>query len=895
MNTLSLFDDTYDVDGPVAGGGAAHSSGKLGGASTSSSLDLDQLNEAQREAVLCTEGPLLVLAGAGSGKTRVLTYRIAHLVADKGVAPWQILAITFTNKAAGEMRERITQQLGGAAQNMWISTYHAACVRILRAEAQTLGYKRSFTIYDDDDAKRLIKDIMRELEVDPQIYPIVTIRNRISKAKNELQLAEDLPEFGAALLDRLVRNVYTRYTERLLAANAMDFDDLLLNVARLFTEHKDVLERYQQRFRYLLVDEYQDTNHAQYLITKLLAAKHRNLMVVGDDDQSIYSWRGADLSNILEFERDYPEAHTVKLEQNYRSTANILDAANALVANNSQRKQKELFTTNDSGELIAVYLANNEHDEARYIAAEIERIARRESRRHSDFAIFYRTNAQSRVLEDALLRAGLGYRIVGGTRYFDRAEIRDLMAYLKVVVNPDDDISLLRIINTPRRGIGSTSIQAIQALAAREGLSFEAALRHTVSDELADKGAEEVLRPAAKRAIAAFVTLLDEMRSYRGELARVVEAIITASGLLAHFEAQHTDEAAGRAENIREFVNVAAEFETNHFEVVDVAESDVEVAQHTPQSKMETPSSGRSSILRVEDVLNTSASDSADNGSVVSEVSQSDDFRAERTEAEGNSLLFAFMEWLALRSDLDSLSGESDIVTMMTVHTAKGLEYAIVLVAGMEESIFPHANSIYDRSGLEEERRLAYVAITRARERLILTRAASRMSFGASQQNPPSRFLAELPEELLRTQGLGSDGFAGTSGWDKRGDRRGVSSHGQSYGQEYRQDYGQGYDSSYGDGGYSSVSSSGASGGISGSASSRSEGASRSVYGSESASYGGGMPKVKDSFAEGDIIHHKQWGKGKVMSVEGNSLTANFETKGVKKLMIGFAPIVKIK
>jgi len=785
MDTLSLFDNTDNGKaGPSKGG----------------SLDLSQLNDAQREAALHTEGPLLVLAGAGSGKTRVLTYRIAHLVADKGVAPWQILAITFTNKAAGEMRERISQQLGATAASMWVSTYHAACVRILRAEAEALGYKRSFTIYDDDDAKRLIKDIMRELEVDPQVFPIQAIRNRISTAKNELQLPEDLPEFGAAPLDRLVRNVYARYAERLLAANAMDFDDLLLNVARLFSEHDDVLQRYQQRFCYLLVDEYQDTNHAQYLITKLLAREHRNIMVVGDDDQSIYSWRGADLSNILEFEADYPDAHVVKLEQNYRSTANILDAANALVAHNSQRKEKQLFTDNPGGEHIALYLASNEQDEARYIAAEIERIARRESRKYSDFAIFYRTNAQSRVLEDALLRAGLGYRIVGGTRYFDRAEIRDLMGYLKVVVNPDDDISLMRIINTPRRGIGTTTIQTVQALGARENLTFEEALRKAAE-------ADDLLRAAAKKAIADFVASLDEMRSYQGELSRVVEAIIDRSGLLAHFEMQHTDEAAGRAENIREFVNVAAEFELTH------ADAPTAAVHEGPE------------------------------------------------DSEGGGLLFAFMEWLALRSDLDSLGGESDTVTMMTIHTAKGLEYPVVLVAGMEESLFPHANSTYDRSSLEEERRLAYVAITRARERLILTRAASRMIFGTPAQNPPSRFLAELPEELVQTQGVGSEGFAGTSGWDKRGDRRGISGHGASSG---------------------------------GATSSRSEGTSRNIYDSEAASYGGGMPKAKDKFAAGDVVNHKMWGRGKVMEVSGDSLKINFESKGVKKLMVGFAPIVKI-
>ncbi|MCL2680243.1 MAG: UvrD-helicase domain-containing protein [Coriobacteriia bacterium] len=724
------------------------------------------LNDPQREAVLHSEGPLLVLAGAGSGKTRVLTYRIAQLVANCQVPPWHILAITFTNKAAGEMRERITAHLGDAVKGMWVMTYHAACVRILRSEAQVLGYNSNFSIYDDDDAKRLLKDIMRELDIDPQHFPLAGIRNRISQAKNQLQTAEDLPEFGTTPADRHTRAIYARYTQRLLAAQAMDFDDLLLNTARLFMQHPDVLARYQDRFRYLLVDEYQDTNHAQYIITKLLAEKHRNLMVVGDDDQSIYSWRGANVGNILEFERDYPEAHTIKLEQNYRSTGNILQAANALVAHNSTRKPKQLFTTADAGEPLQLYLASSEHDEARYIAAHIEYLARTEGRPHSDFALFYRTNAQSRVLEDALLRAGLGYRIVGGTRYFDRAEIRDIMAYLKVVVNPADDISLLRIINTPRRGIGSTSLQALQNLAARESLTLEAAVRRAIATADSE---DSPLRAAATKALGSFVAMLDEMRSYQGELAVVVQSIITASGLLASFEAQSSEQAAGRAENIREFVNVAAEFQATHTE----------------------------------------------------------------------SSLPDFMEWLALRTDLDSLSGESDTLTMMTVHSAKGLEYPVVFVAGLEEGLFPHAHASYDQASIEEERRLAYVAITRARERLILTRAASRMTFGAPARNAPSRFLAELPAELLHTQGLGSDGFEQHS----------------STRQEARE----------------------------------------GVHAMTVPCYGGDLPQAKEVFAVGDSVNHKIWGKGTVVTVDGDSLSIDFVSKGNKNVMVGFAPIVKIR
>lgn len=837
MNTPSLFDDLEPQSSTLDD----NSKGAVGPAETAptgsapSAVDLSALNDAQREAVLTTDGPLLVLAGAGSGKTRVLTYRIAHLVADKGAAPWQILAITFTNKAAGEMRERIAQQLGNAASGMWIATFHAACVRILRAEATHLGYRNNFTIYDDDDSKRLIKDIMRELHIDPQHFPIAAIRNKISTAKNELKLPEDLPEFGSSPQDRHTRSIYERYQKRLMQANAMDFDDLLLNVALLFAQHPKVLATYQSRFHYILVDEYQDTNHAQYLITKQLAAKHRNLMVVGDDDQSIYSWRGADLSNILDFERDYPEARTIKLEKNYRSTANILNAANALVTRNAQRKDKKLYTDNPDGELISHYLAANEHDEARYIAAEIERIARRESRQFSDFAIFYRTNAQSRVLEDALLRAGLGYRIVGGTRYFDRAEIRDVMAYLKVVVNPDDDISLMRIINTPRRGIGNTSIAAVQDLAARNTLPFEAALRLAMTEEESD------LRPAAKKAISAFIAAIDNMRSYRGELHRVIEAIIDASGLLAHFDAQNTDEAAGRAENIREFINVAAEFELSY----------------VPEASAETASADAAAAAESDAPVGDGQGTPDDND---------------------NPVLFAFMEWLALRSDLDSLSGESETVTMMTVHTAKGLEYPVVLVAGLEESLFPHANS-FSQESIEEERRLAYVAITRARERLVLTHAANRLSFGTPKQNPPSRFLAELPDELMKSEMTGSAGFEGTSGWDKRGDRRGISGHGR------------GRDNSYG--GYDS--SSGSSFGGSSSRTDRSESARRSIYDSEPASYGGGVPKAKDTFEAGDTVNHKTFGRGMVVSVSGDSIKINFESKGVKKLMIGFAPIVKIQ
>ena len=578
---------------------------------------------------------------------------------------------------------------------MWVLTFHAMCVRMLRADGDLLGFTRNFTIYDADDSKRLIKEVMRQFEIDEKAYPINGIASRISTAKNELMTASAFAAKAASPLDRKAAQVFERYQQRLLQANAMDFDDLLRNAYRLLSEHPEVLRAYQNRFRYVSVDEYQDTNHAQYKITNLLAASHHNLMVVGDDDQSIYSWRGADLRNILEFERDYPAAAVVKLEQNYRSTARILSAANAVVANNPNRKAKTLFTANAEGEKIASYLASDERDESRFIAGEIERLVHTDRRRYTDVAVFYRTNAQSRVLEDALMKAGVPYRIVGGTRFFDRAEIRDVMAYLKTVVNPADEISLKRIINTPRRGIGDTTVERVEFAAREAGVGFETALREAAEDD--------VHRAGARSAITQFTGLLDEMRAMRGDLREVVEMIVTRSGLVEALEAERTDEAIMRAGNVREFYGVAAEFAENH--------------------------------------------DEPD--------------------------LPGFMEWLALRTDLDSIAEGEDYVTLMTVHTAKGLEYPVVFVAGLEESIFPHANSMFDPAGLEEERRLAYVAITRARERLYLTHARSRSLYGNTQaQPPPARFIGEIPFEHVSASGVGSLGVSG-SGWEKRGDRHG--------------------------------------------------------------------------------------------------------------------------
>ena len=459
-------------------------------------IDIETLNGPQREAVTTIDGPLLVLAGAGSGKTRVLTYRIANLIENHGVAPWQILAITFTNKAAAEMRERLGGLVGPRARGMWVSTFHSMCVRILRADAERLGFTRNFTIYDTDDQKRLYKEIMAELDVDPKRFPINALMNRISTAKNELVVPLEFEKQANDPVGKVAARVYARLQERLKAANAFDFDDLLLYAYLLLKNHADVLEAYQDRFRYIMVDEYQDTNHAQYAITGLLAAKHKNIMVVGDDDQSIYSWRGADIRNILEFEQDYPSAHVVKLEQNYRSVGNVLAAANAVIANNQHRKAKRLFTAAEDGDKIQVYMAADERDEGRWIAGEIEK-RRAAGLSYNQMAVFYRTNAQSRMLEDMLLRAGVPYRIVGGTRFFDRAEIRDVMAYLTLVVNPADDIAAKRVINVPRRGVGKTTIERIEQFAREMGMPFLDAAELAIVDP--------ELRASARQAVASFV------------------------------------------------------------------------------------------------------------------------------------------------------------------------------------------------------------------------------------------------------------------------------------------------------------------------------------------------------------------------------------------------------
>ena len=778
-------------------------------------IDIETLNGPQREAVVTIDGPLLVLAGAGSGKTRVLTYRIANLIENHGVAPWEILAITFTNKAAAEMRERLAGLVGPRCRGMWVSTFHSMCVRILRADAERLGFTRNFTIYDVDDQKRLYKEIMAELDIDPKRFPVNALMNRISTAKNELVVPGDFEKQASDPVGKVAARVYARLQERLRAANAFDFDDLLLYAYLLLKNHEDVRAAYQQRFRYLMVDEYQDTNHAQYAITQLLAEGHKNIMVVGDDDQSIYSWRGADLRNILEFEQDYPNAHVVKLEQNYRSVGNVLAAANAVIANNQHRKQKKLFTASEDGEKINVYLASDERDEGRWIAGEIEK-QRSAGLSYNQMAVFYRTNAQSRMLEDMLLRAGVPYRIVGGTRFFDRAEIRDVMAYLTLIVNPADDIAAKRVVNVPRRGIGKTTIERIEQFGREMDMPFiEAAELAIVDPEL---------RASTRQSVASFVGLINEARTYGGDLRKVIEAVIDKSGLIGALQAENTDEARGRIENIQEFLGVVDEFVDTH------DDEDADYAAPTAEGNDEAADAAPARVLR------------------------------------GDSLA-DFIEWVRLRTDLDTVAEDGNAVTLMTVHSSKGLEFDCVFVAGMEETLFPHMNSVGDAASVEEERRLAYVAITRARKRLFLTCASQRQIFGQTSANPVSRFIQEIPAELRQSSGVGSAGFSGT-GWEKRGSRRGIAGSGAEAGE------GRVF-------GRSSAS------GSAGRSDRRAEAYARPDAGKKAV--------AKMAFAAGDSVDHKTFGRGKVTKVDGDTLYVKFAKSGqTKKLLKDYAPIVKI-
>lgn len=909
-------------------------------------VDIDSLNPAQREAVLTTEGPLLVLAGAGSGKTRVLTFRIAHMLGDLGVKPWQILAITFTNKAAAEMRERLAALIPSGTRGMWVCTFHAMCVRMLREDADLLGYTGQFTIYDDDDSKRMVRDIMQALGIEQKQFPINMIRSKISSAKNAMIGPEDMLKSADSPNDKKAAQVYLELERRLRAANAMDFDDLLVRTLELLRTRPEVLDKYQERFRYISVDEYQDTNHVQYEIANLLAAKYQNLMVVGDDDQSIYSWRGADITNILDFEKDFKNCKTVKLEQNYRSTGHILSAANAVVRHNSQRKEKRLFTAEGDGEKIQAFQASDERDEGRWIAGEIEKLHSKGTS-YDDIAVFYRTNAQSRILEDMFLRAGVPYKIVGGTRFFDRAEIRDVMAYLKMIVNPADEMSVKRVINTPRRGIGSTSIQKIERLARDNRCSFFQACEIATAET-------GMFSAKVRNGLSSFVSLVREGRRMDGELKDVVEMIVDKTGLLQAFRAEGTMESESRAENIQEFLGVAAEFEETHEDIEGTLESleelraagvadvpagaepePVVVSAPAPEPGPSAPASSFEALVGARDAAGSNPLDSlaapalspqdalaaaiAGNAYAAPTEMSAGAVHADEIERTYGPLtckaLPALMEWLALRSDLDSLAGETHAITMMTIHSAKGLEFPAVFVAGMEEGIFPHVHDFGgsdDPGKLEEERRLAYVAITRARKRLFLTYAATRRTYGSTSANPRSRFLNEIPFEDIEFSGIGSAGFEGT-GWEKRGDRHGTFGSGMGsdmyggkvFGSHTRSTGGSGsrggssFDDFFGGSSYGTERHRGVSPDAGRVASTFGSGAPRAKKPSSKVS-----PTVErkvdrasasQDFAAGDTVSHKTFGTGTVISVTGDMIEVQFEKTGqTKKLMKGFAPIVKL-
>ncbi|WP_044747711.1 DNA helicase PcrA [Bacillus alveayuensis] len=637
---------------------------------------LSGLNERQKEAVKLTEGPVLIMAGAGSGKTRVLTHRIAYLLAEKQVAPWNILAITFTNKAAREMKERIEGLLGPGAEDIWIATFHSMCVRILRRDIDRIGINRNFSILDSSDQLSVIKSILKERNIDPKKYDPRAILGSISSAKNELIKPEEYAKTAGGAWEQIVSDVYTDYQKKLLKNQSLDFDDLIMSTIQLFQRVPEVLEYYQRKFQYIHVDEYQDTNRAQYMLVKMLAARFQNLCVVGDSDQSIYRWRGADIANILSFEKDYPNANVILLEQNYRSTKRILQAANEVIKNNVNRKPKNLWTENPEGQKITYYRAESETGEAQFVAGKIQELVQSGKRKYSDIAILYRTNAQSRVMEEVLLKSNIDYTIVGGIKFYDRKEIKDILAYLRVVANPDDDISLERIINVPKRGVGATSVQRIQEYATEHGLSMFQAI-----EEIEQIG-------VSARVVNALTSFRDMIRNFNAmqdylSVTELTEELLEKTGYREMLESEKTLEAQSRLENIDEFLSVTQSFEK---------------------------------------------------------------------QSEDKSLV-AFLTDLALIADIDQLDNEEettkDAVVLMTLHSAKGLEFPVVFLIGMEEGVFPHSRSLMEEAEMEEERRLAYVGITRAEEELYITNAEMRTLFGRTNMNPESRFIDEIPDDLI--------------------------------------------------------------------------------------------------------------------------------------------------
>ncbi|MFN8050400.1 MAG: DNA helicase PcrA [Acidimicrobiales bacterium] len=744
---------------------------------------LSGLNPAQYEAVTHMGGPLLIVAGAGSGKTRVLTHRIAHLIDAHHVSPFEILAITFTNKAADEMKHRVGALVGSVAQRMWVSTFHSACVRILRRDGDKLGYPAQFTIYDQSDAVRLVTYVLRDLDIDPKKLPPRSVHAAISNAKNRGLGPAQYEAAAQVIIEKRIADVFREYQARLLRAGAMDFDDLLVKAVEVLRHRPDVLSYYQERFRHVLVDEYQDTNPVQNELVVLLGQQHRNVCVVGDGDQSIYAFRGADLSNILEFERAFPDATVIVLAQNYRSTQTILDAANAVIANNTSRKPKELWSEGEVGEKIVRFTAEDESEEAQWVSGVITRMTDSADYRWGDVAVFYRTNAQSRVLEEQFMRAGVPYQVIGGTRFYDRREIKDAVAYVRAVVNPIDEVSVKRVLNVPKRGVGDASIAKLDNYARRQSLSFTEALRSAVAAGVSGKAA---------RGIAEFVEVLDRaLPLVEQGPAAVLEHVLSTSGYVDELAAERTIESEGRLENLQELVGVARDFET-----VD-----------------------------------------------------------------------EFLEQVSLVADTDSLDDSESAVTLMTLHAAKGLEYPVVFILGMEDGIFPSHRTLAEPEQMEEERRLAYVGITRARERLYVSSATSRMLHGTTQYNPPSRFLDEIPMVLVDELG------------QRRRSARRSSRPGDSWSHRDSWSSGSSSDTSgrvFGGGG----------GSLEAAAPRRSEPVGRSA-------------SDQATFRIGDGFRHSKWGEGVILGLDGTGddvvAVVRFAESGEEKqLALRYAPLEKI-
>jgi DNA helicase-2/ATP-dependent DNA helicase PcrA len=767
---------------------------------------LDGLNDNQRAAVVHAGSPLLIVAGAGSGKTRVLTHRIAHLLGERRVHPGQILAITFTNKAAGEMKERVEQLVGPRAHAMWVMTFHSACVRILRRESKKLGFTSSFSIYDAADSKRLMALVCRDLDLDPKRFPPKSFSAKISNLKNELIDEEDFAAQATDGFEKTLAQAYALYQSRLREANALDFDDLIMTTVNLLRAFPDVAEHYRRRFRHVLVDEYQDTNHAQYALVRELVGTSEHpvdvppnewdvppaeLCVVGDADQSIYAFRGATIRNILQFEEDYPDATTILLEQNYRSTQTILSAANAVIERNESRRPKNLWTNAGAGAQITGYVADTEHDEAQFVADEIDRLTDAGDAKAGDVAVFYRTNAQSRVFEEVFIRVGLPYKVVGGVRFYERKEVRDVLAYLRVLANPEDSVPLRRILNVPKRGIGDRAEAMIDALSQREKISFPQALKRV--DEAYGMAARST------NAVKRFNTLMDDLRTVvesGAGPATILEAVLERTGYLAELQASTDPQDETRIENLQELAAVALEFEQES----GAAEGEGEAAAANPAG------------------------------------------------------LPAFLERVALVADSDQIPDEeedgSGVITLMTLHTAKGLEFPVVFLTGMEDGVFPHMRALGQTKELEEERRLAYVGITRARERLYLTRSSLRSAWGQPSYNPPSRFLEEIPATHLE--------------WKRTGASTPVSS-----------------------------------GPASGIASSLSSSRSRSsASGASGFATRRGNEKPVVSLAVGDRVTHDQFGLGTVVGVGGSGANAeatiDFGDAKPKRLLLRYAPVEKL-